>query len=129
MKLFIYGTIKRGQCRADVMRGQKFLGSVKLVPMYKMFNLGQFPALVKVPGLDNGPMIEGELWEVDEDCIRRLDMIEGAPSFYRRQEVQVAGNLAGQEDESLYVESYLYQGDISDLEDVGVSWDDSMIRQ
>ena len=125
MKLFIYGTIKRGQCRADVMRGQKFLGSVKLVPMYKMFNLGQFPALVKVSGLDNGPMIEGELWEVDEDCIRRMDMIEGAPSFYRRQEVQVAG----QEVESLYVESYLYQGDISDLEDVGVSWDDSMIRQ
>jgi gamma-glutamylcyclotransferase (GGCT)/AIG2-like uncharacterized protein YtfP len=93
--------------------------------MYKMFNLGQFPALVKMPGLDNGPMIEGELWEVDEDCIRRLDMIEGSPSFYRRQEVQVAG----QEVESLYVESYLYQGDISDSEDVGVSWDDSMIRQ
>jgi gamma-glutamylcyclotransferase (GGCT)/AIG2-like uncharacterized protein YtfP len=125
MKLFIYGTIKRGQCRADVMTGQKFLGSAKLVPMYKMFNLGQFPALVKMPGLDNGPMIEGELWEVDEDCIRRLDMIEGTPSFYRRQEVQVAG----QEVESLYVESYLYQGDISDSEDVGVSWDDSMIRQ
>ena len=125
MKLFIYGTIKRGQCRADVMREQKFLGNVKLVPMYKMFNLGQFPALVEVSVENNGTMIEGELWEVDEDCVRRLDMIEGAPSFYRRQEVKVAG----QEAEALYVESYLYQGDTSDSEDVGVSWDDSMIRQ
>jgi gamma-glutamylcyclotransferase (GGCT)/AIG2-like uncharacterized protein YtfP len=33
--------------------------------------------------------IVGELYEVDDDTLRRLDRCEGAPSFYRREEVEL----------------------------------------
>lgn len=75
-KLFVYGTLKRGGSNHGWMRGQTFLGEGRTQPDYRMFDLGGYPGLVRVePG--QGVAVTGEVWEVDEDGLRRLDVLEG----------------------------------------------------
>lgn len=85
MKVFVYGTLKKGQCRAHVMNG-KFLGETKTLPKYRLNHLRAFPGLTRE---ENGKAIIGELWEIDEDCLELLDHIEGHPTFFRREEVEL----------------------------------------
>jgi lysophospholipase L1-like esterase len=49
-----------------------------------MYNTGSYPALVEDEG---GIEIEGELWEVDDACLKMLDAIEGVPTLYERRPV------------------------------------------
>ena len=74
MKLFIYGTLKRGHSRADAMNGQRFLGIAQTAPKYRMFDCGEYPGLVEA---DDGVSITGELWDVDQVCLNVLDELEG----------------------------------------------------
>jgi gamma-glutamylcyclotransferase (GGCT)/AIG2-like uncharacterized protein YtfP len=39
-----------------------------------------------------GYRIQGELWEVDENTLNRLDMLEGHPNWYKREFVDVSVN-------------------------------------
>src|SRR4051812_12606836 len=88
MVLFVYGTLKRGDCRHHLLAAQRFLGQAKTRPVYRMFNVGEFPALIHSAG---GLAIEGELWEVDDACIAVLDREEGFDiNLFLRQPVELA---------------------------------------
>ena len=113
--LWIYGSLKKGQSRASVMEGQEFVGEFNTTPDYRMFNMGSFPALKNYK--DNGNRIKGELWRVDDRCLQILNRIEGAPSFYRLEEI----NLENVENKDK-IYSYFYQHDISGLPDCGCEW-------
>ena len=66
MFLFVYGTLKRGQPRHRYLAGQTFVASAVTRPIYRLFNVGDYPALVRH---SEGRSIEGELWRVDEGCL------------------------------------------------------------
>ena len=80
---FIYGTLKRGHGRSALLDGQHFLGEKKTAPRYRLFTTGSFPALVDA-GRANvmlpGMSIEGELWQIDDECLAVLDRVEGVDS-------------------------------------------------
>jgi gamma-glutamylcyclotransferase (GGCT)/AIG2-like uncharacterized protein YtfP len=109
-KIFVYGTLKRGHLRAPVLAQQTFIEEVKTLPQYKLFDLGDFPGLMQV---ENGNAIIGELYEVDETCLKRLDRIEGHPTLYKRDNI----NLANGEE----AVAYFWQGNPG--KDIGDSWD------
>lgn len=111
MKLFIYGTLKRGGRLNGHLQGQKFLGETKTVGKYQLLKIGWYPGLVQS---ENGNQIEGELWEVTDDCLQRLDVVEGAPDLFRRDNVEIEN----QEN----IQSYFYNGDVSGFSDAGNSW-------
>jgi gamma-glutamylcyclotransferase (GGCT)/AIG2-like uncharacterized protein YtfP len=113
VKIFVYGTLKRGYCRADVLQGQRFLGIARTAPIYLLYDLGAYPGLVEhCPGVE----VEGELWEVDEACLRRMDEIEGVPLLYRRGPVELSQpDIDG-------AQTYLYRGSVEGRRDCGGCW-------
>ena len=74
MRLFIYGTLKRGCYNHHYMHGQQFIDKARTVPIYRLYNLGGYPGMVLA---DDGLSIEGEVWEIDETCRTQLDVLEG----------------------------------------------------
>ncbi|MCA9071484.1 MAG: gamma-glutamylcyclotransferase [Planctomycetaceae bacterium] len=115
MKLFVYGTLKRGFSRATVLQGETYLGTARTQTRYRMFNCGNYPGLVEVP---EGLSIEGELWEVRPECLERLDEIEGVEiGLYQRVKV-----LLKSPHDRVDAETYLYLQSIEGMPDCGVRW-------
>lgn len=85
-KVFVYGTLRKNCVRGHVLADQEFLGKVETPPKYSLLNLGPFPGLA--PGKN---VVKGELYEVDDACLGRLDMIEGHPHLFERRTVELNG--------------------------------------
>ena len=115
MHLFVYGTLKRGESSHRHLAGQKFLAPVRTQPRYQLYNLGDYPGLVE---RHDGRSVEGELWDVDPECLARLDLVEGCDEgLYRRSTVQLVPPH-----DQLSVFSYLYQKPVDGLQDCGTRW-------
>jgi gamma-glutamylcyclotransferase (GGCT)/AIG2-like uncharacterized protein YtfP len=87
-KVFVYGSLKSG---GDIRGlhsfgdGATIVGKAKTeYPDYEMIDLGAFPGVI----LKGEKYIQGEVWEVDDEIMEQLDMIEGYPEFYNRQQTQ-----------------------------------------
>ncbi len=80
--LFVYGTLKRGLCRHSFLADSQFKGLGKSTGSYRMVSVGDYPGLIHEP---NGRPISGEVYQVDDETLRRLDIVEGvAEGLYRR---------------------------------------------
>jgi gamma-glutamylcyclotransferase (GGCT)/AIG2-like uncharacterized protein YtfP len=116
--LFIYGTLKRGDVRAPLLAGQRFIGETRTAPRYRLFNTGDYPALVEASSINQpGRSILGELWAVSPACLGRLDFEEGVDEgLYERRAVELMGN-----DED--AQAYFYLHPVVGMADCGASWD------
>lgn len=89
--VFVYGTLKRGFPNHHYMKSSRFLGAHRTVERYPLVVGGRHfsPSLFPEPG--NGRRISGELWEVDEETLGRLDELETVhlPTGYRREKARV----------------------------------------
>jgi gamma-glutamylcyclotransferase (GGCT)/AIG2-like uncharacterized protein YtfP len=101
--LFIYGTLMPGLRLQAEMHGARFVAAAQ-VPG-RLVDVGRFPGLLQGEGL-----VTGEVYEVDDAHLARLDVVEGmvrgdrAASQYWREEVTVlSGPLQGQP-----VQTYVY---------------------
>lgn len=84
-KIFVYGTLKRGHGNHRLLANARFIGTGISEPVFTMLHLGGFPGIVR----SGETAIHGELYEVDEGTLHRLDRLEGHPSFYERQPMKV----------------------------------------
>lgn len=80
MKVLVYGSLRKGFGNHYLLENSRFLGEVKTGPHYTMYSFGGFPAL----SLNGDTTIVGEVYEVDEETMARLDRLEGYPNFYDR---------------------------------------------
>jgi gamma-glutamylcyclotransferase (GGCT)/AIG2-like uncharacterized protein YtfP len=114
--LFVYGTLKRGDVRAPLLTGQMFLENAETTPLYRLFNVGTYPAMVEAEPLGmQGLAIQGELWHVDEACLERLDIEEGIDeALYERKLIRLTD---GQQ-----AWSYLFLHPVDGLADCGDRW-------
>jgi gamma-glutamylaminecyclotransferase len=111
-RLFVYGTLKRGRENHHWLSGQRFVAEARTAPGYRMFDLGGYPGLVRDAG---GLSIEGEIWEVDEPGLARLDVLEDIEGGeYERVLIDL--------DDGSRVEGYLYLRDVRGRQDCGASW-------
>jgi len=86
-RVFVYGTLKRGFARHYALSTQTFLGPATTRAGFRLYNLGSYPGLVRC---EDGASIEGELYDVDDSCLEKLDVIEGVDQgLYRRDVVQL----------------------------------------
>lgn len=78
----VYGTLRQGQGNYERLLSQYGdpLSTERTEEEFTMESLGGFPALI--PGNSSAVI---ELYDVDEDTMRRLDMLEGYPTFYDRK--------------------------------------------
>lgn len=86
-RVFVYGTLKQGYCRHEALSSAKFLGTATTEPRYRLFDLGTYPGMVYD---SDGAAVEGELYEVNDECLANLDVVEGvSEGFYSREIVQL----------------------------------------
>jgi gamma-glutamylcyclotransferase (GGCT)/AIG2-like uncharacterized protein YtfP len=113
--LFVYGTLMRGDCRHGALAGQIFLGEAQTLPRYRLYDVGTYPGLVEAaPGL----VIEGELWDVDDACLARLDLVEGVPDgLYARRPVALTAPF-----EHARAQAYFFLESTTGLTDCGPRW-------
>ena len=107
--VFVYGSLKKGYSNSDLLLNEKYLGEFETLDKFSMVSLGTFPG-VFLSG--KASTIKGELYKVSEDCMLRLDELEGyhgdenslhssiqgneeafpslTPSFYDRVQIQIS---------------------------------------
>lgn len=92
MKIFVYGTLKSGYGNNRLLQEQEFLGETRTrYPVFDMSGGGGIP-FVHPEGSSH---IRGELYEVDEACLDRVDGLEGHPTWYKRELVELdTGDMA-----------------------------------
>ncbi|HBJ86427.1 MAG TPA: gamma-glutamylcyclotransferase [Verrucomicrobiales bacterium] len=114
-RVFVYGTLKRGGENHEWIKAQTFVASARTKPLYRMFDLGGYPGMIRSV---NGTAIEGEVWDVDEAGLARLDVLEDIDGGeYERVLIELEGEFAAQR-----VEGYLFLRDQEDQRDVGACW-------
>ena len=95
MKVFIYGTLKRGFALHDKGLGNsEYIGDVVTVEPYPLLIAAPFygPMMLEQPGI--GLQVTGELFEVPEDDLPVLDKLEDVGeegSFRAILKVQASG--------------------------------------
>jgi gamma-glutamylcyclotransferase (GGCT)/AIG2-like uncharacterized protein YtfP len=101
--IFIYGTLLPGLRLAAEMHGARFVGPAHIAG--RLIDVGRYPGLLPGDG-----QVTGEVYEVDDAHLARLDGVEGvvpgdrAESHYWREMVTVlSGPVQGQQ-----VQTYLY---------------------
>ena len=88
MLLMVYGTLMNGFHNNKLLEGQKFIEECETKEKYTMYVNG----IPYVFPYKETSSIKGELWEVTgEENIHQLDMLEGHPAWYRREEVEIKG--------------------------------------
>jgi gamma-glutamylcyclotransferase (GGCT)/AIG2-like uncharacterized protein YtfP len=115
MRLFIYGTLKRGCYNHYHMAGQRFIGTARTAPRYRLYNLGGYPGMVLA---SDGLSIEGEVWEIDEACRVQLDVLEGVEEGeYILESVPLLPPFDGE-----VVQGYRYLRSVAGKPEVGTVW-------
>jgi gamma-glutamylcyclotransferase (GGCT)/AIG2-like uncharacterized protein YtfP/cation transport regulator ChaC len=86
--VLVYGTLLRGMERSAVMKGSAFRGPALIHAA--LYDLGEYP------GIKEGHhRVVGEVYEIDDDSLERLDRIEGydprdpGGSLFVRREIEV----------------------------------------
>jgi len=86
VKVFVYGTLKQGYGNNILLRDQAFLGeNVTKFPVFDMTSEG-----IPFVHPEGSSFIKGEMYEIDEACLERVDSLEGHPNWYKREEVEIA---------------------------------------
>ena len=109
--IFVYGTLKKGKRAHHLLSGAKLIGS-GIVRGYDMYIVSDYPGIVKGEGT-----VKGEVYEVDEDILKKLDEYEGVPLLYTRIEDTVKLENGRQ----LRANIYLYKGKINTLKKAPVN--------
>lgn len=121
--VFVYGTLKRGLHNAHYLAGQRFAGEARTEPVYRMVDCGGYPGMF--PVAEGGRSIVGEVWEVTESCLKKLDLLEDiARGEYERVAVRLLPPRGGVPSD-VAVEGYVYLRETSFLRDAGENWRDT----
>lgn len=114
--LFVYGTLKRGGENQRHLEGQEFLGPARTAAGYRLYHLHGYPGMIAEAGSPN--TVAGELWAVDDVCLRELDRLEGVDEgLYERAAVRLAPPL------HLHAaETYLYLRSVEGMTELDDEW-------
>jgi gamma-glutamylcyclotransferase (GGCT)/AIG2-like uncharacterized protein YtfP len=81
--VFVYGTLRRGGAGAMSLRfpDSKFIANAKVSG--SLYDLGAYPGLLLN---ESNSLVTGEVYEVDEETLKKLDDFEAASSYRRKQD-------------------------------------------
>jgi len=92
--IFVYGTLKRGCFNDYMLKDSEFIDEVITKDPYLLIH-DSLPFLIKNSDHEYSTKIKGELYEVTDDVFKKIDKLEGHPTFYTRQCIWVInkGNM------------------------------------
>ncbi|MFM2591065.1 gamma-glutamylcyclotransferase [Vibrio sp. TBV020] len=106
--VFVYGTLRHGECNHHLLSQSQWLGNHTTPPFYSLYDLGAYPAVI-----EGHSAIIGEVYLVDDQTLEQLDLLEEVPVTYRREQIETPFGHAWM---------YLYQ-DVSQLSEMISSGD------
>jgi gamma-glutamylcyclotransferase (GGCT)/AIG2-like uncharacterized protein YtfP len=106
MKLFVYGTLKRGFYNHRLLKDSQFLGYATTKEKFPLTK-ALFGLPVMLPFQGYGHLIRGEVYEVNTQLLKAIDEVEGHPSTHKRELITVIGDVARKEIK--FVSTYFYQ--------------------
>ena len=113
--IFVYGSLKRGYALHHLLNSQTLCGSAVTKPLYRLFDLGTYPGIVEWP---NGLSVQGEVYKVDDECLRRLDEAEGvAEGCYARRPIQLEPPF-----DHFFIHAWFWLRSVRGLKDCGPAW-------
>lgn len=83
--IFVYGSLMRGQPNHHYMDGATYLGDGITLPEYAMVSMGGFPAVYA----NGDTAIMGEVYQVPDKVLDRMDRLEGHPIWYKRTPIKL----------------------------------------
>lgn len=90
MLIFVYGTLRRGEHNHVELGPARYVGEVWTAPSYELVDMGHYPALLE----SGSDAVRGELYDVPDSWLARLDLFEDVPTLYERKQVALAGDHA-----------------------------------
>ena len=103
-KVFVYGTLMKGETNHDFLQNATFLDKT-VIEGYDMYNVGWYPAIIDGEGL-----AIGEVYSVPVEDMTSIDSLEGEGSLYEKRCVRITVN--GVPD---FAFVYVYLEDCSEL--------------
>lgn len=100
--LCVYGTLKAGYINSIYLSNSNYLGEFWTPKEYAMYNIGQYPAVVKVDKKDERARhILTEVYEVDDIILADIKILEGfhgvrgaKENYYDMQQIQTPFGIA-----------------------------------
>lgn len=86
IRVFVYGTLKKGHPNHGLLRDSDFLGRCRISGRMRMVDLGYYPGVVPATGRD-ATDIFGEVYRIRPEVLDTLDVLEGHPAYYERKRV------------------------------------------
>jgi len=104
-KVFVYGTLKKGGVNHRLLKDALFLGEAKTKQKWTMIGSGySFPYVLKRDHALGGNIV-GEVYYVTKPELSRLDMLEGVPSHYKKQTIEVVHKDFKVEEVTMYTKA------------------------
>jgi len=86
-RVFVYGTLMSGFENHYHLTESEKIGKGFTLSKYHL-TASFIPFLSEIES-DKSNYIYGEVYEVNDECLRALDLLEGHPAFYQRKEVDI----------------------------------------
>ncbi|ESQ16560.1 MAG TPA: gamma-glutamylcyclotransferase [Chromatiaceae bacterium] len=80
-RVFVYGTLLRGEANHGLLAKARFLGAHQTKPCFRMLLLGAYPGLVA----GGSTAIAGEVYSINQAILSVLDRLEDYPRLYDRR--------------------------------------------
>ncbi len=74
LRLFVYGTLRKGGVAAEYLAGQQLLAQNLLLKGFAMYDAGWYPFVVPA---EKDSFVYGDVYEVKRSLMSRLDSYEG----------------------------------------------------
>ena len=117
--IFVYGTLKNGHKRHDLLAGGKFLDHGTLPSGFVLVDCGGYPGLIEASSADSHP-VSGEIYAVESAHLSVLDEYEAVDSGeYKRVPISVltrSGNV-------INAQTYLFLRHSQAIPVIGGTWE------
>lgn len=87
-RVFVYGTLKRGVHNHHLLSSAEFVGNAYTLDQFKMYHVG-FP-VIRESDHPDAKSVYGEVYDVDDDTLKKLDRLENEGVMYDRKLINVA---------------------------------------
>lgn len=85
LNLFVYGTLKKGFSNHHYLKNSQYIAAATTSEQHQMYQSG-IPFVIKNKGTSP---IHGEVYKIDNETLKRIDMLEGHPHCYKREIIRI----------------------------------------
>lgn len=87
--IFVYGTLRKGECNHHLLESSDCLGLFETEPNYQLYEHDDYP------GLSHGSnRILGELYRIDDAILSQLDVLEDVSVDFHRELIETPYGMA-----------------------------------